>query len=223
MTMSFNFAARADSSDEEAAVDLSAWQSGANRKRVTPPRRSSGFQAVNQPSEDVAMEMEPEPEPEPEPALVPGSAPVAQMQASAEAADAMLISSDKESSDDEEEEEEAVPVVAKMHNVSAGAEEDAEDEDAIEVQPQVGDGEPEEDELVVPTSKITVSVPHHELEEEDFADFEDFTTGGDAVSSVLQEQQDEDGVMTYLVEFEDQHVEQVSRRHVMAYSACADA
>lgn len=211
--MSFNFAARADSSDEEAAVDLSAWQSGANRKRVTPPRRSSGFQAVNQPSEDVAMEMEPEPEPEPEPVLIPGPAPVARVQASAEAADAMLISSAKESSDDEE----AVPVVAKMHNVSAGAEEDAEDEDAIEVQPQVGDGEPEEDELVVPTSTITVSVPRHELEEEDLADFEDFTTGGDVVSSVLQEQQDEDGVMTYLVEFEDQHVEEVSRRHVMAY------
>ena len=209
--MSFNFPARADSSDEDAAVDLSAWQSGAKRKRVTPPRRSSGFQAVNQPSEDVEMEMEPE-----------APAPVAQMLPAAEEADPMLISSDRQSDDDDgDEEEEVAPVIAPVQDESAGAEDDEEEDDAIEVQPQIEEEELEEEELVVPKpNKIRVLVPRDELEDEDPADFEDFTAGGDVVASVLQEQQDEDGVMIYLVEFEDHHVAEVSLEHVIAHCMC---
>ena len=104
--MAFNFGSPNESSDDEAVADVSAWQSGAKSKRTTPPRRTSGFQAVNQPPpEDIAMQSTPEPELQP--VLAPRSAPVAQMQPATEPT---VISSGEESSPDEEEEEPAPAV-----------------------------------------------------------------------------------------------------------------
>jgi hypothetical protein len=100
--MAFNFGSPNDSSDDEIVADVSAWKTGAKPKRATPPRRTSGFQAVNQPSaEDIAMQS-----PEPESAPPRRSAPVAQMQPATEST---VISSGEESSSDEEEDE-AAPV-----------------------------------------------------------------------------------------------------------------
>ena len=100
--MAFNFGSPNDSSDDEIVADVSAWKAGAKPKRATPPRRTSGFQAVNQaPAEDIAMQS-----PSPEPAPTRRNAPVAQMQPATEPT---VISSGEESSSDEEEEE-AAPV-----------------------------------------------------------------------------------------------------------------
>lgn len=200
--MSFNFAARADSSDEDTPVDLSAWTSGAKRKRGTPPRHSSGFQAVNQPagppSEDLAMEVDPEPEPEPEPVLVPPArAPVAQLVPAGE--EATVISFDAESSlgEDDVQEQETVQETAQ--------ETFAHVDDFEEATPA-----PNEDDPVDQPGYPEVSIPADELEEEDLDDVEDYTSGGDIVLFVLEEQEGEDGVMAYVVEFEDRHVEEVS-------------
>ena len=213
--MPFKFTVRADSSDEDAAVDLSSWQSGATR-RVTPPSRASGFQAVNQTSEDVAMELNDEPEAEDEFALVPGPAPVTQMLPSAEAADPMVISSGEEESSDDEEEAVAPTPVQDDDDI----EENGED-DAVEERSQVDDDDLEEEELVVPEpNNLRVTIPRDELEGEDVEEIEDFTAGGNVVSRVLSEQQDEDGLMTYMVEFEDLHVEEVILRHMISRLAC---
>ncbi|GAB7328272.1 hypothetical protein MBLNU13_g00280t2 [Cladosporium sp. NU13] len=100
--MAFNFGSPNDSSDDEIVADVSAWKAGAKPKHATPPRRTSGFQAVNQaPADDIAMQS-----PEPEPVPARRSAPVAQIQPATEPT---VISSGEESSSDEEEEE-AAPV-----------------------------------------------------------------------------------------------------------------
>lgn len=98
--MAFNFGSPNESSDDEIVADVSAWKTGAKLKRATPPRRTSGFQAVNQPpEEDIAMQS-----PEPEPVPTRRSAPVAQVLPVTEPT---VISSGEESSSDEEEEEAA--------------------------------------------------------------------------------------------------------------------
>ena len=90
------------SSHDEIVADVSAWIAGAKPKRATPPRRTSGFQAMSQaPADDIAMQF-----PEPEPAPARPSAPVAQMQPATEPT---VISSGEESSSGEEEED-AAPV-----------------------------------------------------------------------------------------------------------------
>lgn len=198
--MAFNFAALADSSDEEGGVDLVAWTAGAKRKRSTLPRASSGFQAVNQAansaSEDLAMEIEQEAEPEPEPmfaatAAAAARAPVAQMIPAGE--DATLISSDAGSNT---EDDDGVAEIAK--EVFAHVD-DFEQEDRAP-EPQANESQ---------LTQVEVYIPVGELEDEDPDTFEDYTTGGDKVLFVLDDQKDEDGVMAYTAEFEDRHVEEV--------------
>lgn len=114
--MAFNFGSPNDSSDDEIVADVSAWKAGAKPKRATPPRRTSGFQAVNQaPAEDIAMQS-----PSPEPAPNRRSAPVAQMQPATEPT---VISSGEESSSDEEDEE-AAPVAPTTLPVEVEDDED---------------------------------------------------------------------------------------------------
>ena len=109
--MAFDFGSPDDSSDNEGAADISAWQTGASKKRSSPPRRTSGFQAVNKPADDdIAMQSTPEPEPEPAPTQ--RFAPVARMEPATEPT---VISSGEESSFDDDEED-APMVVAPEQN-----------------------------------------------------------------------------------------------------------
>jgi hypothetical protein len=235
--MAFNFGSPNDSSDDEIAGDVSAWKSGAKPKRATPPRRTSGFQAVNQPpAEDIAMQS-----PEPEPVPARRSAPVAQMQPATEPT---VISSGEESSS-EEEEEEVAPVApaplpieveddgddiwATVDEVAGGFTVEEQEEDPQAHQPAEQDSDSGEDEvpqaqqplevssdsggesdnLSVPTRKVEVVISRYELDEDERADYVDLTAGGDVVRRVLSEREDRDGVMEYTVEFEDYHVEEV--------------
>lgn len=174
--MAFNFGSPNDSSDDEIAGDVSAWKSGAKPKRVTPPRRTSGFQAVNQPpAEDMAMQS-----PEPEPVPARRSAPVAQMQPATEPT---VISSGEESSS-EEEEEEAAPVApmtlpieveddevdiwATVNEVAGGfaVEEEEEDEDELQAQSPL-EQDPESGEDEVPQAQQPLEVSSDSGEESD--------------------------------------------------------
>jgi hypothetical protein len=234
--MAFNFGSPNDSSDDEIVADVSAWKAGAKPKRATPPRRTSGFQAVNQPpAEDIAMQS-----PEPEPIPARRSAPVGQMQP----IEPTVISSGEESSSDAEVEEPApiapttLPIEVKdddddiwatVDEVAGGfaVEEEEEEPQAHQLAEQYSDlGEDEvpqaqqplwvssdsgedSDNLSVPTRKVEVVVSRNELDDDERADCVDFTAGGDVVRRVLFERKDRDGMMGYTVEFEDYHVEEV--------------
>jgi hypothetical protein len=237
--MAFNFGSPNDSSDDEIVADVSAWKSGAKPKRATPPRRTSGFQAVNQPpAEDIAMQS-----PEPEPVPARRSAPVAQMQSATEPT---VISSGEESSS-EEEEEEAAPTAptplpievedddddiwATVDEVAGGfavGEEEEEEEPQAQPPPEhesdseedevpparqplevSSDSGEESDNLSVPDRKVEVVISRNELDHDERADYVDLTAGGDVVHRVLSEREDRDGMMEYTVEFEDYHVEEV--------------
>jgi hypothetical protein len=236
--MAFNFGSPIDSSEDEIAADVSAWQSGPKTKRATPPRRTSGFQDVNQPpAEDIAMQS-----PEPEPAPARRSAPVAQMQPTTEPT---VVSSGEESSSDDEEEE-AAPVApttlpievedddddiwATVDEVAGGfaAVEEEEEPQAQQVTEQHSDSGEDEvpqaqqplevssdsgehsDDLSAPTREVEVVVSRDELDDDERAEYVDLTDGGDVVRRVLSEREDRDGMMEYTVEFEDYHVEEVS-------------
>jgi hypothetical protein len=219
--MAFDFGAQNDSSDEEAVTDISAWQTGAKTQRATPPRRTSGFQAVNQPpAEDIAMQSTPEPEPEP--VVARPSAPVAQMQPAIEPA---VISSGEESSSDEEEDD--APVAPMAQPLEIEEEEDdiwatvdevvgdfaaVEEEEAPHAQQsseQHSDSREEDDDLSQSAKSLEVVVPRDELADEDLTECVDLTAGGDIIRRVLNEREDRDGMMEYTVEFEDYHVDEV--------------
>ena len=117
--MAFNFGSPNDSSDDEIVADVSAWRTGAKLKRATSPRRTSGFQAMNQPPEgDIAMQS-----PEPEHVPTRRSAPVAQLLPATEPT--VISSGEESSSDEEEEEEEAAPVAPTT--LPIGVEDDEDD------------------------------------------------------------------------------------------------
>lgn len=238
--MAFNFGSPNDSSDDEIVADVSAWKSGAKPQSATPPRRTSGFQAVNQPpAEDIAMQS-----PEPEPVPAPRDAPVVQMQPAIEAT---VISSGVESSSDDEEEE-AAPVApttlpveveddendiwATVDEVAGGfaVEEEEEEEEPQAHQPAEQYSNSGEDEVPqaqqpleipsdsgddsdnssIPTRKVEVVISRNELDDDERTDYVDLTAGGDVVRRVLSEREGGDGMMEYTVEFEDYHVEEVS-------------
>lgn len=216
--MAFDFGSQDDSSDDAGAADLSAWQTGTVRKRSTPPRRTSGFQAVNQLSGDeIAMQATPEPAPAQQ------RAPTAQMQLTAEPT---VISSGEESSSDEEEEEaqdaptQAAPIDVEETDgdIWAAVDQVAEDFDALEEPKNEQQEEPVEQEevedsersLSIPTQILEVVIPRDEIGDAEREECIDFTAGGDVVRRVISELQDEEGMMAYTVEFEDYHVEKVS-------------
>lgn len=240
--MAFNFGDGDSSSDNDGAGDISAWKSGAMRQRPSPPRRTSGFQAVNQPvGEDIAMESSPEPAPAPAPAPAQASSrvPVAQM---VPATEPTVISSGEESSSEEDGEvpnlkspsqpEEAGDARVTSKSVNSARTSEAKDQ---EYESASEDGKRfdwsfgqspeqpheldtiEEDELHVPHSSLEVVIPGDELDEEERQEYEDFTAGGDVVLRVMNEMTSEDGMMEYTVEFEDRHVEQVSFMLVIAH------
>jgi hypothetical protein len=230
--MAFDFGAQNDSSDEEAITDISAWQTGAKTQRATPPRRTSGFQAVNQPvAEDIAMQSTPEPEPEPQ--VARPSAPVAQMQPTTEPT---VISSGEESSSDEEDDDASVAPVAQPLEMKE-AEDDiwatvdevvgdfaaVEEEEAPHAQQpseQHSDSMEEDDDQSQNAQSLEVVIPRDELEDEDLSDCVDLTAGGDIVRRVLNEREDRDGMMEYTVEFEDYHVDEVSL--TCDFTSCED-
>lgn len=235
--MAFNFGGGDSSSENEAMADISAWQTVVGRKRSTPPRRTSGFQAVNQPvAEDITMQSSPEPDPIPAPipapAPAPARAPVAQMVPMTELT---VHYSGEESSSDEEMDEpnstahaqfgevEEVGVAPRTIDIEHSPEAEGQEQEAVSEagqrsnrsseQPLERSLEPkpvEEDEIYVPPSNLEVFIPNDELDEEEREEYEDFTAGGDVVFRVLNELTGEDGMMEYTVEFEDRHIEQVS-------------
>lgn len=219
--MAFDFGSQDDSSDDAGVADLSAWQTGTVRKRSAPPRRTSGFQAVNQLSGDeIAMQATPEPAPAQQ------RAPTAQMQPNAEPT---VISSGEEFSSDEEEGEEeeaqdapaqAAPIEVEEtdDDIWAAVDQVVEDFDALEEPKNKQQDEPVEQEevedsersLSIPTQTLEVFIPHDEIDDAEREECIDFTAGGDVVRRVISELQDEQGMMAYTVEFEDYHVEKVS-------------
>lgn len=215
--MAFSFETGNSSSDDDAAGDVSTWQINASRKQRTPPRRTSGFQAVNRPvQERIAMRSTPDPESPPPQARAPTTQkePVSQP---------TVIPSGEESSSEEDDvhEEEVAPPTAEPVAIEESEnegtplhEQDQEKfSDALEDLEHLR--EPSEqnaedgDDLVVPESTLEVFIPHNEIDEEELGQFEDFTAGGDVVLRVLNEREGEDGIMAYAVEFEDRHVDEV--------------
>nr|OQO16077.1 hypothetical protein B0A51_18421 [Rachicladosporium sp. CCFEE 5018] len=188
-----NYKAQVDSSDDDAGVDLSSWAAGTKRKRTPPPRPTSGFQAIDQPAESLAVDVDSEPE------ARPTAAPVAVMQP---APAAMVVSSaEEESSDDDVEELAARALEARSTSRRLATPTGQEDEGT----PYVSKLE----KSLLARAAIVV-VPNDELAEEDLDDVEDCTDGYDVVSRVLDELQNEDGVMTYRVEFENGGEEEVA-------------
>lgn len=225
--MEFDFGSPDDSSDDGAVANISAWQTGAKVQRPTPPRRSSGFQAVNQRStaEDIAMQSTPDPEPEASPPRQ--VAPVAPIQPVIEPT---VISSGEDSSSDDEsdhatEAPSAVPIDVdeEEDDIWATVDEVAEDfataqennapqlqQPSMEdLQSEEEEGNDDEDRESLPASPVEVFIPRGELSKKDRADCVDLTAGSDAVRRVLAEREDHDGMMEYTIEFEDYHVGQV--------------
>lgn len=212
--MAFDFGSPDDSSDNEGAADISAWQTGASKKRSSPPRRTSGFQAVNKPADDdIAMQSTPEPEPEPAPTQ--RFAPVARMEPATEPT---VISSGEESSFDDDEED-APMVVAPEQNedmeddVWAAVDEVIEDfsvlqEDEDLPEPVENDAL-EDSEQSTPTRLVEVVISRDELDEEERAEFVDLTARAGRVRRVANERADDDGTMQYTVTFNDYHNEEV--------------
>jgi hypothetical protein len=213
--MAFDFGSPDDSSDNDGAADISAWQTGASKKRSTPPRRTSGFQAVNRPADDdIAMQSTPDPEPEHAPTQ--HFAPVARMQKPA--TEPTIISSGEESSSDDEED---APLAAPEQNedveddVWAAVDEVIED---FSVLPEdedapipVEDDAPEDHEpsAYTPDQSAEVAISRDELDEEARAEFVDLTARASRVRRVSNERTDDDGTMQYTVMFEDYHTEEV--------------
>lgn len=174
--MAFNFGSPIDSSDDEIVADVSAWKTGAKLKRATPPRRTSGFQAVNQPPEgDIAIRS-----PEPEHVPARRSAPVARLPP---ATQPTVISSDEESSSDEGEEE-AAPVAPTTLTIRVEDDEDdiwatvdglagglaavQEDEESQTQQPLEQDSDSGEDEIQeLPQAQQTLEVSSDSEEDSD--------------------------------------------------------
>jgi hypothetical protein len=207
--MAFDFGSPDDSSDNDGAADISAWQTGAS-----PPRRTSGFQAVNKPTDDdIAMQSTPEPELEPAPTQ--RSAPIARMQPTTEPT---VISSGEESSSDDDEED--APIVAAPEknedvedDVWAAVDEVIEDfsvlqEDENLPEPLDSDA-PEDSEQSIPTQLAEVVIFRDELDEEERAEFVDLTARAGRVRRVSNERTDDDGTVQYTVTFEDYHTEEV--------------
>jgi len=213
--MAFDFGSPDDSSDNDGAADITAWQTGATKKRSTPPRRTSGFQAVNRPvDDDIAMQSTPEPEPEPAP--VQRSTPVARMQKPA--TEPTVISSGEESSSDDDEED--APVMAAPEqdddaedDVWAAVDEVIEDFSVLpedeDLPTPVEDDAPEDREPTTHTRLAEVVISRDELDEEERAEYVDLTARAGCVRRVSNERTDEDGTMQYTVTFEDYHTEEV--------------
>lgn len=217
--MAFDFGSQDDSSNDAGVADLSAWQTGTVRKRSTPPRRTSGFQAVNQLSGDeIAMQATPEPAPAQQRGLT------AQMQPTAEPT---VISSGEDSSSDEEDEDEAqdaptqtapIEVEETDDDICAAVDQVVEDFDALEEYKNEQQEEPVEQEgvqesersLSIPTQTLEVVISRDEIDDAEREECIDFTAGDDVVRRVISELQDEAGTMAYTVEFEDYHIEKAS-------------
>jgi hypothetical protein len=214
--MAFDFGSPDDSSDNDGAADISAWQTGASKKRSTPPRRTSGFQAVNRPADDdIAMQSTPEPEPEPAP--IQRSVPVARMQKSA--TEPTVISSGEESSSDDEEEDAPPMAPAPEQNddveddVWAAVDEVIEDFSVLpedeDLPTPVEDDAPDDRERTTHIQLAEVVISRDELDEEERAEYVDLTARAGRVRRVSNERTDEDGTMQYTVTFEDYHTEEV--------------
>jgi hypothetical protein len=216
--MAFDFGSPDDSSDNDGAADISAWQTGASKKRSSPPRRTSGFQAVNRPADDdIAMQSTPTPEPEPAP--VQRLTSVARMQPATEAT---IISSGEESSSNDEENAPIgdAPIVAAPEqngdmedDVWAAVDEVIEDFSVLpenEDSPtHVADDASEDREPSTHTQSAEVVIPRYELDDEERADFVDLTARAGRVRRVSNERAGYGGTMQYTVTFEDYHTEQV--------------
>lgn len=190
--MAFHFDAQADSSDDEAAMDLSAWKSGA--KRVAPV---GGGRAPVAPMMGGSAQQE-----EMERSITPslsnfqnGGKGKRAASASASRSPAPLAFQpindlDQESSDGEQE--------LEIQSISSGEPaEEAEEQDQDEDDEQYPAG----------PRKLVVRISRTEGDDRD--EYEDYTTGSDRVRQLLWEVRPINRQVAYQVLFEDFHDEAV--------------
>lgn len=206
--MSFHFQPQADSSDEEAAVDISAWKSGGSRpaQASAPSPPEAALQIMDELAGQLGEEADGE-----EIGTFQGDLNGAGQQAANE--------------EESEEEVEEVPFVSSgFTSISKPARATA----TIALPDSSEDEEPTPTQVKLPSrakrgaaksvtahkdsrARVLVPViPRVELDSSEADEIIDFTAGNDVVRRVKKEIKKRRGVVVYQVEFEDRHVEEVS-------------
>lgn len=203
--MSFHFQPQADSSDEEEAVDISAWKSGAPKPVLAQP--SSPPTAAIEIMDELANEIE-----------NGDSGDMASFQGDLNGDGAE--NADKR--DDAEGEEQVpfispgftsvnkpAPVQAPISLLESEDEQPSPGQMGLPTRTRRASLKPAATQKKGPRVLVPV-IPRIELDSSEADEIIDFTIGNDVVRRVLKEREGRDGDIVYKVEFEDRHVEQVS-------------
>lgn len=218
--MSFHFQPQADSSDEEEAVDISAWKSG-NSKPAMQQRPPSPPEAALEIMDELADQVNDEDEPE----------DIGTFQGDLNDAADEVVNEQEAEEVDEAEEEEAVPF-ASLGFTSVNK--PARPQVAITLPESSEDEQPTPSQMRLPTrtrrstskpatvnkqaTRILVPViPRLELDSSEADEIIDFTVGNDVVRRVKKELKRRRGENVYVVEFDDRHVEEVSPLSLLIY------
>ena len=204
--MSFHFQPQADSSDEEEAVDISAWKSGA--PKPAPAQPPSPPTAAIEIMDELANEINNE----------DGGDEMAQFHG-----DLKGDAEEAEEVKDDGEEENEVPFISPGFttvNKPAPSQApislpDSEDEQPSPGQIKLPTRTRRAASKPVPTQKkgprvLVPVIPRIELDSSEADEIIDFTAGRDVVRRVLKERKGRGRDIVYKVEFEDRHVEEVS-------------
>lgn len=212
--MSFHFQPQADSSDEEAAVDISAWKSGAAKPaQDRPPSPPTAALEIMDELAGQLGEEDDDDEEEEEIGTFQGD-----LDGTAEPA---------ANGDESEEEVEEVPFVSSgftsvnkpaRKQVAIALPDSSEDEQPTPTQVKLpsrakrGTAKPNAAQnKAAATARVLVPViPRLDLDSSEADEIIDFTPGNDVVRRVKKEIKKKRGVSVYQVEFEDRHVEEVS-------------
>jgi hypothetical protein len=210
--MSFHFQPEADSSDEEGQVDLAAWQGAAKPKPESPAQRApeGPFQGQTDEDneEDIANGTNAGALDDPEDADNPEEQADEDEDAGEEAddndSDAIEIRDSRSASSKASNKRQSN---VRQSNISTGF-------TSMNEPVEVSSRDSSEDELAsTPTlqtqRRIVPVIPRGEVDSNERAEFEDFTTGGDVVRRVLKETNVHGREVLYKVEFEDLHVDEV--------------
>ena len=221
--MSFHFQPQADSSDEENAVDISAWKSSAPKptQRQPPSPPTAALEIMDEIAEAINNEDEEE-----------DADAVSQGDLNGGAEDV----EDEQVDGEEEEEQEAITVPAftpvnkgtrSQAPISLPESSDDEVDSKLELPTRTrrstsrrATSRP----LITQTKAAQVLVPvipRLELDSSEADEIIDFTAGSDVVRRIKKEVQERDGDVVYQVEFEDRHVEKVSKSFILICGAGA--
>ena len=203
--MSFHFQPQADSSDEEEAVDISAWKSGAVAATAAQEQAPSPPEAAIQVMDELASALN---DPEEQDEIAPFQGDL----------DGAADVADSQEEDEDEEQEEPTFQSSGFTSVNKPA----------RIQAEISLPESSDDEAVSPSQlklpnrtrqaagpsqaarMLVPVIPRLELSSSEAEDIIDFTAGDDVVRRVKKEVNGRGGDVVYLVEFEDRHVEEVS-------------